>query len=467
MDLTLGIDFGSTYTKAVAIDLAKEALVGVAQSASTVDTDMTIGLQTTLAKLATAIGIEKVNPDLVRACSSAAGGLRLVAVGLVTTLTTKAAEEAALGAGARLVGTFSYGLGPEDVKRIEQIGPDLILLVGGTDGGDTDTILHNAAQLGGSKLNSPVIIAGNKMVSHEAQSLLEAGNKEALVVENVLPELHRLNVEPARQAIRDMFMRRITHAKGLDKAQSLVGGMIMPTPMAVLEGAKLIAEGAEGEPGLGELIVVDVGGATTDIHSVADGFPSQEDVIVKGLPEPHVRRTVEGDLGIRYNAPSILYVAGKKKVEKEIAFSKDAPPELDLEASVQRLSAHTGFVPVSEMEFLVDIGLASTAVDIATQRHAGKIEDVYFPAGRVRIQRGKDLTRTENVLGTGGVFAYGRGSHQILQRACFDRKSPESLRPLKPEFFVDERYILFAMGLLAEVSPAKALRIMKRYLKKV
>jgi len=467
MGLMLGIDFGSTYTKVVAIDLSKEDLVGVAQAPSTVDTDMTIGLQAALEKLVPTIGTKRVNPDLVLACSSASGGLRLVAVGLVKALTTKAAEEAALGAGARLVGTFSYGLGTDDVKQIEQMKPDLILLAGGTDGGDKDTIINNAAQLGASQSNSPVIIAGNKMASHEAQSLLQACEKEAVVVENVLPELHQLNVEPARHAIRDMFMRQITHAKGLDKAQDFVGGIIMPTPMAVLEGAKLIAEGAEGEPGMGELILVDVGGATTDIHSIADGFPSQENVVVKGLPEPHMRRTVEGDLGIRYNAHSILHIAGKEKIEEGMAFSKEVSSEIDLEETLQWLSTHTGFVPVSEKEFLVDIGLASTAADIATQRHAGRIEDVYFPSGKVRIQRGKDLTRTECVIGTGGVFAYGRESRRILQRACFDPKSPESLRPLEPVFFVDESYILFAIGLLAETSPSKALRVMKRHLKKV
>jgi uncharacterized protein (TIGR01319 family) len=467
MGLTLAIDFGSTYTKIVAIDLSKEALVGVAQAKTTVDTDITDGLQAAVEKLEKKIGIRRIEPERVLACSSAAGGLRLVAVGLVKALTTKAAEEAALGAGAKLVGSFSDGLGPGDVKQIEQIRPDLILLVGGTDGGDRDTIIHNAAQVAASKLNSLVIIAGNKMASDEAKSVLQAGEKVAVVVENVLPELNELNVEPARYAIRDMFMQRITHAKGLDKAQSFVGGIIMPTPMAVLEGAKLLADGAEEEPGIGELIVVDVGGATTDVYSVANGFPSQENVIAKGLPEPYARRTVEGDLGIRYNAHSILEIAGKKKIEKKIAFSKNNLHPLDLEAAVQRLSRHVSAIPRSDMEFLIDIGLASTAVDIATQRHAGIIEIVYFPAGKIRIQRGKDLTHTGCIIGTGGVFAYGREPQQILAAACYDPNSPESLRPLKSDFFVDERYIMFAIGLLAELAPAKALRVIKRHLKKV
>lgn len=468
MGITLAIDFGSTYTKLVAVDLEKNDLLGVAQATSTVDSDIATGLQNGLHNLQHALGLKEFRPDRILACSSAAGGLRLVAIGLVRVLTTKAAEEAALGAGAKLVGAFSYGLAQEDLRRIEELKPDLILLAGGTDGGNRETIIQNAGLLSASCLNAPVILAGNKMATHEARFLLESGRKDVIVVENVLPELDKLNVEPTRTAIRDTFMRRIVHAKGLDKAQSFVGNIIMPTPMAVLQGAKLLAEGTDEERGIGDLLVVDVGGATTDIHSVAKGTPSQDNVIVKGLPEPYVKRTVEGDLGIRYNAESILEMAGKGKVEKRMLSSKQAPAQqIDLETAVHHLSRNIGALPQREEDALIDIGLASTAVDIATQRHAGIIEEMYFPTGKVRIQHGKDLMNTRMILGTGGIFAYGSEPRRVLEAAAYDRNSPESLRPVAPEFFIDERYILFAVGLLAEASPAEALRIMKKHLKKV
>ena len=46
---------------------------------------------------------------------------------------------------------------------------------------------------------------------------------------------------------------------------------------------------------------VDIGGATTDVHSIASGEPCRAGVIPQGLPEPRVKRTVEGDLGMRHN----------------------------------------------------------------------------------------------------------------------------------------------------------------------
>jgi uncharacterized protein (TIGR01319 family) len=467
MGFLLAIDFGSTNTKAVALDLGAAELLGVAQAPSTVGSDIMIGLRSALEKLKATIGLDPLQADRILACSSAAGGLRVVAVGLVRQLTTKVAVEAALGAGAKIVGTFSYGLNEEEVKSIEKIAPDIILLTGGTDGGDEQTLIQNARALAASGLNSPIIVAGNKKVSPQAKSLLEAGGKYTTVVPNGLPELDQINVEPAREAIREIFMRRIVHAKGLDQAQALVGEIIMPTPMAVLQGARLLADGAEGESGLGDLMVVDVGGATTNIHSISQGYPTRPGVILKGLPEPLAKRTVEGDLGIRYNARVILQMAGEKILQEKLALFNGSPLRIDLEASTEYLSSHVGFLPQNPEQSLVDIALANTAVDIATRRHAGKIEEVYFPVGRAWVQQGKDLSRIRYIIGTGGILAYGKDPLRVIQAAVYNPQSPESLRPTNPEFWIDKRYILFAIGLLSPTEPQKALKVMKKYLTRV
>ncbi len=467
MGLTLAVDFGSTYTKLVALDLAREDLVGVFQSKSTVESDITIGLNLALKDLARSLGHE---PDIERifACSSAAGGLRMVAIGLVKVLTTKAAEEAALGAGAKLVGTYSFGLTDEDVTQIEADKPDLILLTGGTDGGNRDVLVSNAALLAGSHLDVPTIIAGNRVAAREAHALLEAAGKYAVVEQNVLPELDQLNVEPTRGKIRDIFMKRITHAKGLDRAKELVGDIIMPTPMAVLKAATLLTEGTTDEKGLGELIVVDIGGATTDVHSVATGQPADPTIVVKGLPEPYKKRTVEGDLGLRYNAQTILEKAGSQSLMRRVTcIDPVLAPELNLAERVTCLTRQVDLVPCCGEDALVDVVLASAAADMAMQRHAGIIRESYLACGRVHILNGKDLTAVRTMIGTGGVFAYGSDPLTVLKAAAFNKLNPESMRPLEPSFFIDERYILYAVGLLSDVAPTPVLRIMKKHLKEV
>ena len=80
MSLYLMIDFGSTFTKLTAVDTEKEDIIGTSSHFTTVDTDITIGYNNALEKLYEKIG-ERVNFDKVIACSSAAGGLKMCAIG--------------------------------------------------------------------------------------------------------------------------------------------------------------------------------------------------------------------------------------------------------------------------------------------------------------------------------------------------------------------------------------------------
>src|SRR5262249_38001491 len=147
--------------------------------------------------------------------------------------------------------------------------PDILLLAGGTDGGNSEVILHNARVLGASTLACPIVYAGNRDAADEALGLL--GTKDVMRCANVMPEFNVLDIEPARAVLRQVFIERIVHAKGIDRAHGAFDAVLMPTPAAVLEGARLVADGVDGKSGLGPLLVVDPGGATTDVHSIADG----------------------------------------------------------------------------------------------------------------------------------------------------------------------------------------------------
>lgn len=459
MTTALLVDFGSTYTKLTAVDLDKPELMAQAQSPTTVDTDIMIGLGKAYEMLTARLGQEGWRADTVMACSSAAGGLRMVAIGLVPELTAEAAKLAALGAGAKVLRVYSYELSHHELAELEKLSPEIILLAGGTDGGNKDVLLHNARMLAGCALQAPIVLAGNKAASEEAEAILAAAGKPVRLTENVMPELGRLNVEPARSAIRDIFMRRIVHAKGLDKAEKMVGDVLMPTPVAVLVAARLLAEGTESEAGLGDLVIVDVGGATTDVHSIGEGLPSQPGVVLKGLPPPYAHRTVEGDLGIRYNAVSILEVAGKRRITQHLCAAQG-----DVEEEIRCLSADVATIPCNEWQNAVDIALARVAVEIAMERHAGKIEAFHLPFGTMYIQHGKDLTNVRTVIGTGGIFAYNSQPNRILEGTLFREDEPSCLRPKQPKFYVDADYILYAIGLLREVAPTQALRLAKKHL---
>jgi uncharacterized protein (TIGR01319 family) len=222
----------------------------------------------------------------------------------------------------------------------------------------------------------------------------------------------------------------------------------------VLEGARLLSEGLGNIPGLGALVVIDVGGATTDVHSVASGEPTAEGVIPHGLPEPHLKRTVEGDLGMRINAPAIAKAAGLDTLAEATGLDVDGARKI-----LDEITAAVDSLPESTEQKRFDQALAEAAVGIAVARHAGTVSIVQTVTGPVSMQTGKDLGSVTTVIGTGGVLAHGVDPAAALARALADPTKPQSLRPKDPELRLDGDYLLFACGLLAGIEPEVALTL--------
>lgn len=267
MELVLLIDFGSTFTKLTVVDLLKEEIAATAKALTTVDTDIMTGFKNALAQVEQKLG-RRLKFKHRFAASSAAGGLRMVSIGVVQELTVKAARTAALKAGAKVIETLSYKLKTRDLQRIESLKPDILLLVGGTDGGNEEILVYNAKMLSKLNIDVPIVFAGNFRVKDRVADILSRGGKTVYVTENVMPKLNILNAEPARKVIHDVFIEKIIEAKGLEKAAAFVDEPLVPTPSAVLDAAKLLADGTPEEKGLGPLLLVDVGGATTDVYSI-------------------------------------------------------------------------------------------------------------------------------------------------------------------------------------------------------
>ena len=456
MKPVLLIDFGSTYTKLTAVDVEAEEILGTAASFTTIHTDINDGLNNALKLLEQKTGT--LTYEATYACSSAAGGLKMIASGLVPELTGEAAKLASLGAGAKVAAVYAFELLEEDLEEIVAARPDIFLLVGGTDGGNTACILHNARMLAQIKPEFPIVIAGNRTAARQCQKILEGC--ETYVCPNVMPKFGVLNIEPTQKQIREIFLNRIIKAKGLSKAASLLSDIMMPTPSAVLQAMELLAQGCEGERGIGDLVAVDVGGATTDVYSIADGMPEHMNTVYKGLPEPYAKRTVEGDIGMRYSIQGILDTAGESRIARLSGLSIPR-----IHSLVSDLRENTDKVPEGgdELEAL-DFALASCAIEEAVRRHAGTISETYTMMGQTFVQEGKNLTNVKQIVVTGGSLIHTRRTAEIAAHACYRPSQPDSLRPRAASVWVDRTYILAAMGLLSSYYPQTALRIMKKEL---
>jgi uncharacterized protein (TIGR01319 family) len=449
-DTRLFVDFGSTFTKLVAFDLEAAELLARVQVPSTVGRDITIGLEQAFSLLSEAVPTTETQRHQTVACSSAAGGLRVVCVGLVPEYTTEAGRRAALGAGAKIVGSFSFELSESELREIAAIAPDIVLLTGGTNGGNKKVITHNAAMLARCPGVTHVIVAGNKSAYDAVDELFTGSGKDVIYTANVMPEIGVLEVEAANTKIRDLFLNRITEAKGIGKARTMIADVIMPTPAAVLEAAKLLAGGCPGRPGIGELLLVDVGGATTDVYSVAKGAPTNSAVRYVGLPEPYAKRTVEGDLGLFHNLDTLKAIA-----------EMDAVP-VGFEQAVEAMCRDNS-VPAGDEQTECHLLLSRVAVRSAVDRHVGSLKTIVTPNGEVEVQRGKDLTEVPWVIGAGGPVSFSADPAKVLEGALFEDDMPTLLKPKVPGMLLDKHYILFAVGLLAQTEPVTALRLMEKY----
>ena len=220
---------------------------------------------------------------------------------------------------------------------------------------------------------------------------------------------------------------------------------------------ELLSEGWEDHPGIGELVAVDLGGATTDVYSIADGNPANIGTVMKGLKEPYSKRSVEGDIGMRYSVHGILEAAGDRKLSLLSGINRKRVAEL-----VDFLGSHTDYIPDNEEMEKMDFALACGAVETAVSRHAGTLEQVYTPTGLTFLQSGKDLRSVKYVVATGGALIHAKNVREIAGKALYDPQTPESLRPENAKILIDDKYILAAMGLLSQYYPLAALEIMKK-----
>ena len=297
------VDVGSTYTKAALVDLAGGGLLATASRPTSLATDVMDGVDACRAELG-------AGPDVgTLACSSAGGGLRLAVVGYERVVTAEAGHRVGLSAGARVVHVAAGPMDDVALAGLLDSRPDVVLLVGGTDGGNSEILRHNAGVLAAPRLTVPVVVAGNLDARDDVTAVLTAAGVPVTATANVLPVIGRLDALPARLAIREVFIRHVIGGKGLSRRADFPAMVRAATPDAVLAGVEVLADGAGGVEGVGDVLVVDVGGATTDVYSVVT--PQGEDAVLrKEVVEVMWRsRTVEGDLGVRWNAGGVVDAA--------------------------------------------------------------------------------------------------------------------------------------------------------------
>lgn len=424
MTLVTCVDVGSTFTKGLLVDVGTGdpgRVVAAAAHPTTVATDVMEGLDAVCRALAS-----HGRPAETLVCSSAGGGLRIAVVGQELEVSAEAGRRVALSAGGRVVHVSAGELTTDGVRALRAIAPDLVLLVGGTDGGNADVLLHNARRLARARLRAPVVLAGNAEAADEAAAALNATGRRHLVTGNVVPRIGEIAPDGARSAIRAAFLEHVIGGKGLSRGRAFADLVRAPTPDAVLRGVEVLADTVGGD-----VLVVDIGGATTDVYSVIT--PQGEDATIHRdvVGQLWHARTVEADLGMRWNAEGIVEAAGRERLDLSDRARTYA-------ARVATDTAHLAHGPG---EWECEAELAGAAARVAVRRHGRPAHPSEHP---------RALTEVALVVGSGGVLRHAPDdlARRVLAEVTTDHGGGWRL-PAAARTTVDTAYLLCAVGLLA------------------
>ena len=447
-------DIGSTFTKGALVDLSpgRPRLLWRDTVPTTVER-LSDGIEQLMDRCGGATDAP------VYACSSAKGGLGIAALGIVPELTLHAARLAAASAGGKIIAHYSYCLTREQAAELERMQPDIVLFCGGTDGGNEQYNLRNARMLADSSIRSTILYAGNVAIRESVARIL--ADKDLAFTDNLLPEIGRLQIEPVRACVQEIFLRRIVEGKGLSEIRSRCAAELQPTPRAVFH---LIDVLRNADPAWNDSVWLDMGGATTDCYSCTESFYGEESFVLRGLREPVLKRTVEGDLGMRVSAASVLETASDY-LERELA--RRNVPMGRMAEYVTQFTENRDYLPTDAEEQWFDALLAGACLYHAVLRHAGTIEESYTVDGKIYVQRGKDLRKVRTCIGTGGYLSRLRSDELYRGALAALRQDTHGLRllPRAEKFYHDADYLLPLLGNLAADYPNEAAQLAMTHLR--
>ena len=469
----LATDCGSTTTKAILIQFVDGAyrLTHRGEAPTTVEApfeDVTRGVLNAIMELEELSGRKILNDesiisptkeesgvDIYISTSSAGGGLQMMVGGVVKSMTGESAQRAALGAGAIVMDVLASNDGRlyhEKVQRIRQLRPDMILLSGGIDGGTVTHVVELAEVLEaanpkprlGINYKLPVIYAGNNKATEPVRKRL-GEITDLITVANIRPTLEEENLQPSRDKIHDLFMEHVmAQAPGYKKLMSWTDVPIMPTPGAVGEIIKKIAETEKID-----VVGVDIGGATTDVFSVFQG---------------QFNRTVSANLGMSYSVCNVLAESGFNNVARWVPFDMD---ETDLTNRIGNKMIRPTTIPHSLEALIIEQAIAREALRLSFEQHKefavqlkGVQKERTISDAFEQTSSGETLVNLmdlDMLVGSGGVLSHAPRRHQAA-RMLIDAFLPEGITQIA----VDSIFMMPQLGILSTIHPKAAVEVFEK-----
>jgi uncharacterized protein (TIGR01319 family) len=473
MRMMLATDCGSTTTKARLFRKigAEYRFICAGEAPTTVEApyeDVTMGVRNAAREVEELAGVKLLSEkgiivcedstaaagvDLYVTTSSAGGGLQMMVFGVTKNITGESAERAALGGGAIVMDVISVDDGVpiyKKVQRTRHLRPDIVLVAGGTDGGNIKKVVQTSEILSiaepkarfGASFSLPVIFAGNKDAQNQVKKSL--GGRFALkIVDNLRPNVEVENTDPARDAIQELFMEHVmSHAPGYDKLMTWTDVPIMPTPMGEGMMFQTIARMWDIN-----VIGVGLGGATTNIYSIFN--------------ERFVR-TVSANLGMSYSICNVLKEATLANIIRWMPFDihEDTLSDILMDKMIRPTT-----IPQTLDELIIEHAVAREALRLGMNHHLFlarglrgarpviSTSDV-FEQSVVGKKSYIDMLKVDLIGGTGGLLSH---APRRVQSALIliDGFKPEGITRLVQ----DSVFMMPHLGVLSTVNSEAAMEI--------
>jgi len=477
IEIVVATDCGSTTTKAILIEKREGVFRQThrGEAPTTVEeplADVTLGVSNAVTELQELSGRRLVNADgtIIRrtsnldadgcdiyvSTSSAGGGLQMMVAGVVREMTAESAKRAALGAGAIVMDTIAGNdrrKPHEQIQRIRELRPDMVLISGGTDGGDQRKVVEIAELIApakprprfGGEYKLPLIYAGNKDAADAIRGVFAGPAFDVSVVDNLRPTLERENLGPARERIHDVFLEHVmAHAPGYDRLIKWANAPIMPTPGAVGDILQEIAR----RRGI-NAVCVDIGGATTDVFSVYGGV---------------FNRTVSANLGMSYSISNVCAEAGMANVLRWVHLEMD---ERELRNRVKNKMIRPTTIPQTHEALVFEQAVAREALRLAFEQHRlfattlKGVQQQRTVGDAFRQQESGaslvDRMRMDLLVASGGVLSHAPRLQQTALM-LLDSFEPEGFTELAK----DSIFMMPHLGVLASVHKQAAMEVFEK-----
>ncbi len=204
--------------------------------------------------------IQKHQKDEIQICSSANGGLSTLIIGLTESFSLKYASNIAYNSGINIIETVVYSQIESYAVPTDNL--DVVIVVGGIDSVKSvfDETLTNYLE----KLTySNIVYVG----STTQVEFLEKNIANLVVLPNIIDNKLKMVEDDLKEYLTNLYQADIMGKEDIKRLYELTSNQIYSTPYIVNQSLPLIHTKLDvADP----FIVIDIGGATTDIHYSKD-----------------------------------------------------------------------------------------------------------------------------------------------------------------------------------------------------